>query len=458
MIQPSKTPMPLADAEERNKNFSEVALGYSLDDAINEASRCLQCLHKPCVASCPVNVDIPRFILAVKENRLDDALSIIHQTNCFPSICGRVCPQEVQCESTCVMTKRYQAVAIGRLERYVGDHAQVRLNVQPLNQQFKVAIVGSGPSGLACAYDCAKAGIAVTVFEAWHDVGGVLRYGIPEFRLPKATVDKEIDVLRQLGIEFECNVVIGKTIECAELFDMGYKAVFIGTGAGLPTFMNIEGEGSIGVFSANEFLTRVNFMKAGQPKYDTPLLTGKRVVVVGGGNVAMDAARCAKRLGYQTTIVYRRSLNELPARQEEVEHAMEEGIVFELLAAPLKVFANEQGRVRSILCQRMQLTEPGPDGRCKVVPTEDLPFEIETDTVVVAIGTSPNPILIRSTKELKTGKWGTILVDENQQTSIEHVYAGGDAVTGAATVIEALGAGKKAAAAIIDYFTKEQAG
>jgi glutamate synthase (NADPH) small chain len=455
MIKPSKTPMPLADAEIRKNNFSEVALGYTQHQAINEASRCLQCLHKPCVASCPVNVDIPGFILAIKEDRLDDALSIIHQTNCFPSICGRVCPQEVQCESTCVMAKRYESVAIGRLERYVGDHARLRLDVRPLDQQFKVAVVGSGPSGLACAYDCAKEGYAVTVFEAWHDVGGVLRYGIPEFRLPKATVDKEIDVLRQLGVEFECNVVIGKTIECAELFEMGYKAVFIGTGAGLPTFMNIEGEGSIGVFSANEFLTRVNFMKAGQPSYDTPILTGKRVVVVGGGNVAMDAARCAKRLGYETTIVYRRSLNELPARQEEVEHAMEEDIHFELLAAPVKIFADQQGRVRSVLAQRMQLTEPGPDGRCKVVATSDQPFEILTDTVIVAIGTSPNPILIRTTKDLKTGKWGTITVDENQQTSIEHVYAGGDAVTGAATVIEALGAGKKAAASIIGYFRKQ---
>lgn len=455
MIKPSKTPMPLADAEVRKHNFSEVALGYSQQEALDEASRCLQCLHKPCVASCPVNVDIPRFIMAVKENRLEDALSIIHQTNCFPSICGRVCPQEVQCESTCVMAKRYESVAIGRLERYVGDHAQVRLEIRPLDKNFRVAVVGSGPSGLACAYDCAKEGYSVTVFEAWHDVGGVLRYGIPEFRLPKATVDKEIDVLRQLGVEFECNVVIGKTIECYELFEMGYKAVFVGTGAGLPTFMNIEGEGSIGVFSANEFLTRVNFMKAGQPKYDTPLLTGKRVVVVGGGNVAMDAARCAKRLGYETTIVYRRSLNELPARQEEVEHAMEEDVKFELLAAPVKIYADKQGRVRSVLCQRMQLTEPGPDGRCKVVPTSDEPFEIETDTVIVAIGTSPNPILIKTTKDLKTGKWGTITVDENQQTSIEHVYAGGDAVTGAATVIEALGAGKKAAASIVDYFRKQ---
>ncbi len=455
MIKPSKTPMPLADAEVRKHNFSEVALGYSQQEALDEASRCLQCLHKPCVASCPVNVDIPRFIMAIKENRLDDALSTIHQTNCFPSICGRVCPQEVQCESTCVMAKRYESVAIGRLERYVGDHAQLRLEIRPLDKNFRVAVVGSGPSGLACAYDCAKEGYAVSVFEAWHDVGGVLRYGIPEFRLPKATVDKEIDVLRQLGVEFECNVVIGKTIECHELFEMGYKAVFIGTGAGLPTFMNIEGEGSIGVFSANEFLTRVNFMKAGQPRYDTPLLTGKRVVVVGGGNVAMDAARCAKRLGYETTIVYRRSLNELPARQEEVEHAMEEDVKFELLAAPVKIYADKQGRVRSVLCQRMQLTEPGPDGRCKVVPTSDEPFEIETDTVIVAIGTSPNPILIRTTKDLKTGKWGTITVDENQQTSIEHVYAGGDAVTGAATVIEALGAGKKAAASIIDYFRKQ---
>lgn len=455
MIKPSKTPMPLADAEVRKHNFSEVALGYSQQEALHEASRCLQCLHKPCVASCPVNVDIPRIIMAVKENRLDDALSIIHQTNCFPSICGRVCPQEVQCESTCVMAKRYESVAIGRLERYVGDHAQVRLEIRPLDKNFRVAVVGSGPSGLACAYDCAKEGYSVTVFEAWHDVGGVLRYGIPEFRLPKATVDKEIDVLRQLGVEFECNVVIGKTIECYELFEMGYKAVFVGTGAGLPTFMNIEGEGSIGVFSANEFLTRVNFMKAGQPKYDTPLLTGKRVVVVGGGNVAMDAARCAKRLGYETTIVYRRSLNELPARQEEVEHAMEEDVKFELLAAPVKIYADKQGRVRSVLCQRMQLTEPGPDGRCKVVPTSDEPFEIETDTVIVAIGTSPNPILIKTTKDLKTGKWGTITVDENQQTSIEHVYAGGDAVTGAATVIEALGAGKKAAASIVDYFRKQ---
>lgn len=455
MIKPSKTPMPLADAEVRKHNFSEVALGYSQQEALDEASRCLQCLHKPCVASCPVNVDIPRFIMAIKENRLDDALSTIHQTNCFPSICGRVCPQEVQCESTCVMAKRYESVAIGRLERYVGDHAQLRLKIRPLDKNFRVAVVGSGPSGLACAYDCAKEGYAVSVFEAWHDVGGVLRYGIPEFRLPKATVDKEIDVLRQLGVEFECNVVIGKTIECHELFEMGYKAVFIGTGAGLPTFMNIEGEGSIGVFSANEFLTRVNFMKAGQPRYDTPLLTGKRVVVVGGGNVAMDAARCAKRLGYETTIVYRRSLNELPARQEEVEHAMEEDVKFELLAAPVKIYADKQGRVRSVLCQRMQLTEPGPDGRCKVVPTSDEPFEIETDTVIVAIGTSPNPILIRTTKDLKTGKWGTITVDENQQTSIEHVYAGGDAVTGAATVIEALGAGKKAAASIIDYFRKQ---
>lgn len=458
MIKPLKTPMPVADAEERNTNFYEVALGYSHQDALDEAGRCLQCLHKPCVASCPVNVDIPSFIRAVKEERLDDALSIIHQTNCFPSICGRVCPQEVQCESTCVMTKRYQSVAIGRLERYVGDHANVRVDVKPLNHVLKVAVVGSGPSGLACAYDCAKAGYAVTVFEAWHDIGGVLRYGIPEFRLPKATVDKEIDLLRTLGVEFECNVVIGKTIECHELFDMGYKAVFLGTGAGLPTFMNIEGEGSIGVFSANEFLTRVNFMKAGQPTYDTPLLTGKKVVVIGGGNVAMDAARCAKRLGYETTIVYRRSLNELPARQEEVEHAMEEQIHFELLSAPVKISADQQGRVRSILCQRMQLTEPGPDGRCKVIATDDEPFEIETDTVIVAIGTSPNPILIRSTKELKTGKWGTILVDHNQQTSIRHVYAGGDAVTGAATVIEALGAGKKAAASIIAYFSENPAG
>lgn len=447
-MQKTKNPMPMQDPIVRQNNFSEVALGYTWEEALREAERCLQCKHKPCVTSCPVNVSIPEFIQAILDKDINKAAEIIYETNCFPSICGRVCPQEVQCEKTCVMGIRNEPVAIGRLERFVGDLAQVKSTITPV-AKGKVAIVGSGPAGLACAYDCAKAGLDVTVFEAWHDVGGVLRYGIPEFRLPKKIVDREIDTLRDLHVKFEVNTVIGKTLSCDDLFDMGFDAMFLGTGAGLPKFLGIKNEGAVGVLSANEFLTRVNFMKANQKGYDTPILQGKDVVVIGGGNVAMDSARCARRLGYKTTIVYRRAMEQLPARHEEIEHAIEEGIEFSILHNPVEFLKDDQGRVSGVVVDQMVLSDVDEWGRRGVISTNKPLKTIKADTVIVAIGTSPNPIITRCTADLKTQRNGTLVVDESLQTTISHIYAGGDAVTGAATVIEALGAGKKAAASII---------
>ena len=447
-----KNEMPVQSAEERNKNFSEVALGYTEEQAVDEAQRCLHCKHKPCVGGCPVQIDIPAFIERVAARDFEGAYQIIGQSSSLPAVCGRVCPQETQCEAKCVRGIKGEPVAIGRLERFVADYHNAHCKaapVRPVPNGHKVAVVGSGPSGLTCAGDLAKKGYAVTVFEALHTAGGVLVYGIPEFRLPKIIVEKEIEGLKALGVEVETDMVIGKVLSVDELFDMGYEAVFIGSGAGLPRFMNIEGENAKGVYSANEFLTRVNLMKAYREDSDTPVMRAKSVAVVGGGNVAMDAARCAKRLGAENVyIVYRRSEAELPARAEEVEHAKEEGVVFRLLSNPVKILADEQDFVKGIECVEMTLGEPDESGRRRPVEKEGSNFVLEADCVIMAIGTSPNPLIKSTTAGLETEKWGGIIVDENGLTSRKGVYAGGDAVTGAATVILAMGAGKTAANAI----------
>ena len=450
-----KHEMPAQDPNVRNKNFKEVALGYTAETAIDEAKRCLNCKNKPCIGGCPVKIHIPDFIAKVAAGEFEEAYQIIQKTSSLPAVCGRVCPQETQCESKCVRGIKGEPVAIGRLERFVADWHNANSCDLPLKAEpngHKVAVVGSGPAGLTCAGDLAKRGYDVTIFEALHTAGGVLVYGIPEFRLPKSIVEKEIDNLKALGVKVETNMVVGRVFSVDELMDeYGFESVFIGSGAGLPRFMNIPGENLKSVFSANEFLTRVNLMKAYKDDARTPVFHAQRVVVVGGGNVAMDAARCAKRLGADVHIVYRRSETELPARAEEVEHAKEEGIVFQFLTNPTRVLEGENGMVAGIECIRMELGEPDASGRRRPVEVAGSEFTIDCDCVIMALGTSPNPLIKNTTKGLETQKWGGIITDEHGLTSREGVYAGGDAVTGAATVILAMGAGKTAAEAIDEY-------
>ena len=453
-MRPDKNPMPEQCPNVRNKNFLEVTTGYTEEMAIDEAKRCLNCKHKPCMQGCPVSVKIPEFIAFVAEGKFEEAYQKIKETNALPAICGRVCPQEKQCESKCVRGIKNEPVAIGRLERFVADyhmnHVEDKIEVPKQNGK-KVAVVGSGPSGLTVAGDLAKKGYAVTIYEAFHTAGGVLMYGIPEFRLPKDIVQKEISNLKAMGVDIETNVVVGKTLTVDELLeDMGFDAVYIGSGAGLPHFMGIDGESLNGVYSANEFLTRINLMKGYKfPDYDTPVYVGKKVAVLGGGNVAMDAARSAKRLGAEDVyIVYRRGREELPARAEEVFHAEEEGIEFKLLQNPTKILGNEDGWVKGMEVIKMELGEPDESGRRRPVPIEGSEEVIDVDTVVVAIGQTPNPLIRKTTKGLETNRRGCIVADETGKTSKEHVYAGGDVVTGAATVILAMGAGKAAAEAI----------
>ena len=453
-MQPEKTPVREQDPKVRARNFEEVSFCYTDDEALNEANRCLNCKNKPCVSGCPVGVRIPEFIEKIREGDIPAAYDIIKSTNGLPAVCGRVCPQESQCESKCVRGIKTEPVGIGRLERYCADYMADKASApeKPEPNGHKVAIIGSGPSGLSCASDLAKLGYAVTVFEAFHTAGGVLMYGIPEFRLPKAIVQREIDGLKALGVKIETDMVIGKILSVDELFEQGYEAVFIGTGAGLPNFMGIEGESLVGVYSANEYLTRTNLMKAYLDDYDTPINRSKAVAVVGGGNVAMDAARSALRLGAEKVyIVYRRSAEEMPARREEVHHAGEEGIEFKYLCNPVEILGDENGKVRAVKCQRMELTEADHSGRRGVRAVENSEFEIEVDAVIMSIGTSPNPLIRSTTPGLETNRRGCFVVDENMLTTREGVYAGGDAVTGAATVILAMGAGKSAAKAIDEY-------
>lgn len=447
-----KNEMPVQAPDVRNKNFSEVALGYTKEQAIDEANRCLNCKHKPCVGGCPVAIDIPAFIAKIKEEDFEGAYEILTKSSSLPAVCGRVCPQETQCESKCVRGIKGEPVAIGRLERFVADwhmeHAKEEAK-KPQPNGHKVAVVGAGPAGLTCAGDLAKRGYDVTVFEALHTPGGVLVYGIPEFRLPKEIVRKEIDTLRELGVTIMTNMVIGKVLSVDELFEDGFEAVFIGSGAGLPRFMNIEGENLNGVYSANEFLTRVNLMKAYKENSATPIKAVKNVAVVGGGNVAMDAARSALRMGAEHVyIVYRRSEAEMPARLEEVHHAKEEGVEFQNLCNPVEILGDENGRVNGLKCIRMELGEPDESGRRRPVAVPDSEFVLDVDTVIMAIGTSPNPLISSTTEGLDTNRWGCLVVNEEMATTKDKVYAGGDAVTGAATVILAMGAGKTAAASI----------
>ena len=449
-----KNPMPEQAPEIRNKNFLEVTTGYTAEMAIDEAQRCLNCKHKPCMEGCPVSVKIPEFLSFMKEGDFEGAYQKIKETNALPAVCGRVCPQEKQCESKCVRGIKGEAVAIGRLERFAADYHMANANDEITKAEpngKKVAIVGSGPSGLTAAGELAKLGYDVTVYEAFHTAGGVLMYGIPEFRLPKDIVQKEISTLKKLGVKIETNVIIGRTLTVDELLnDMGYDAVYIGSGAGLPRFMGIDGESLNGVYSANEFLTRINLMKGYKfPEYDTPVYVGKNVAVLGGGNVAMDAARSAKRLGAENVyIVYRRGMEELPARKEEVMHAQEEGIVFRLLQNPTAIIGNEDGWVDGMKIIHMELGEPDESGRRSPVEIKGSEEVLDIDTVVVAIGQTPNPLIRQTTEGLETNRRGCIVADENGLTTKERVYAGGDVVTGAATVILAMGAGKKAAEAI----------
>ncbi len=449
-----KNEMPSQDPKVRSGNFREVALGYTEQQALDEAARCLNCKNKPCRTGCPVGIDIPAFIERIAAKDYEGAYRIISESSSLPAVCGRVCPQESQCEKHCVRGLKGEPVAIGRLERFAADRHNASAaaeTVRPASNGHRVAVIGSGPSGLSCAGDLAKKGYEVTIFEALHTAGGVLVYGIPEFRLPKDIVRREVEELKALGVKIETNVVIGKTIALDELFtpEFGFEAVYIGSGAGLPVFMKIPGENLKGVYSANEFLTRINLMKAYQPGSATPIRKGSRVAVVGGGNVAMDAARCAKRLGADTVyIVYRRSEEELPARKEEVEHAKEEGIEFRLLNNPVEILGDEERFVCGIRCVRMELGEPDASGRRSPAAIPGSEFVLDVDTVVIAIGTSPNPLIKSTTKGLETDRRGCITADETGLTSKAHTYAGGDAVTGAATVILAMGAGKTAAASI----------
>ncbi len=466
-VSQKKHEMPTQSPEIRAKNFKEVALGYSEETAVAEAQRCLNCKNRPCVSGCPVNVHIPDFISKIKERDFEGAYREISLSSTLPAVCGRVCPQETQCESKCTLGIKFEPVGIGRLERFVADwhnENQTAAPDAPQSNGHRVAIVGSGPSGLTCAGDLAKKGYKVTIFEALHTAGGVLVYGIPEFRLPKSIVAKEVDTLKALGVDIETNVVIGKTLTVDELFDMGYEAVFIGSGAGLPNFMGIPGESLKGVYSANEFLTRSNLMKAYKDDPVTPIMKGGKVAIIGGGNVAMDAARTALRLGADKVyVVYRRSMEELPARKEEVEHAMEEGIDFRLLNNPVEILGynnpdnprdEKNGFVTGMKCIKMELGEPDARGRRRPIPIEGSEFILDVDTVVVSIGTSPNPLIKSTTKGLEVNERGGIIINEDGLTTRDCVYAGGDAVTGAATVISAMGAGKHAAKAIDEYLSK----
>ncbi len=454
-MQQSKTPMPMQPSEVRCRNFDEVSLGYSEADAINESLRCLNCKNMPCVSGCPVNVRIPEFISKIKEGDFEGAYEIISTSSTLPAVCGRVCPQETQCEAKCVRGIKGEPVGIGRLERFVADYHNLNTTPQKTKVEpngHRVAVVGAGPAGLTCAGDLARLGYEVTVFEALHKAGGVLSYGIPEFRLPKRIVDREIENLEALGVKLMTNVIIGKTLFVDELFEMGYEAVFIGSGAGLPAFMNIPGESLSGVYSANEFLTRSNLMGAFRDDADTPIKRGGRVAVVGGGNVAMDAARSAKRMGAEKVyIVYRRSEAEMPARLEEVHHAKEEGIEFLTLNNPVRIIGDENGRVKAMECVKMELGAPDESGRRSPVVINGSNYELEVDTVIMAIGTSPNPLIRTTTAGLDANKRGCLIVNEDALTSREGVYAGGDAVTGAATVILAMGSGKTAAKSIDAY-------
>jgi glutamate synthase (NADPH/NADH) small chain len=460
----NRVEMPRQDAGARGKNFNEVALGYTPEMALEEAARCLACAKQPCVAGCPVNVSIPEFIKALREGNMPEAVRTLKAKNALPGICGRVCPQETQCESKCTLSKKGAPVAVGRLERYVADwerqnkpSALEKSPDKPAPSGKKVAVVGTGPAGLTAAADLAKAGHDVTMFEALHVAGGVLMYGIPEFRLPKAIVQGEVDFVKSLGVKVELNAIIGRMFTVDELLDDGYSAVFLGTGAGLPMFLNIPGENLNGIYSANEFLTRVNLMKAYRfPEFDTPVKVGQKVAVIGGGNVAMDSARCALRLGAEKVyIVYRRSEVELPARKEEVENAKEEGIDFRLLTNPKQFFGDDKNNVVAMECYEMTLGEPDASGRRRPMVKEGSEFKLDVDVVIVALGTTPNPLIAQTTEGLKTTSHGTIVVtdEETGKTVKEAVWAGGDAVTGAATVISAMGAGKRAAADI-DKFLK----
>lgn len=459
-MSPVKVKMPEQDPKVRNKNFDEVTLGYTSEMAQAEANRCLNCKNPICVTGCPVNVQIPEFIKKIVDGDFEGAYLKISETSALPAVCGRVCPQESQCEGKCIRGIKGESVAIGRLERFAADY--YRDNCEKKVPQIeskgkKVAVIGAGPSGLTCAGNLAKLGYSVTIFEAFHTAGGVLVYGIPEFRLPKTIVADEINGLKDLGVEIKTNMVIGKTLSVDEIVDMGYEAIFIGSGAGLPMFMGIEGEGSVGVYSANEFLTRINLMKAYLDEYATPIKKVDSVAVVGGGNVAMDAARCAKRLGAEHVyIVYRRGEEEMPARKEEIHHAKEEEIEFKLLCNPIKVLSDENGKVTGLECVEMQLGEPDSSGRRRPIAIEGSEFVLPVQSVIMALGTSPNPLIRSTTSGIEANKWGCLVVDEKMQTTKEGVYAGGDAVTGAATVILAMGAGKKAANSIDEYLKNKQ--
>ncbi len=468
-MSPVKNPMPCQDPSLRITNYGEVALGYTKEMAVDEAKRCLNCKHKPCISACPVKIRIPEFIALVAEEKIEEAYKVISESSSLPAVCGRVCPQERQCESKCARGIKGESVAIGRLERFVADYHNANTTKWPEklpSNGHKVAVVGSGPAGLACASDLVKMGYDVTIFEALHLAGGVLVYGIPEFRLPKSIVRTEIEGLKALGVKIETNTVIGRTVSVDELLDEeGFDAVFIGSGAGLPKFMGIKGENAKGVYSANEFLTRINLMKAYEENSATPIQNAKRVAVIGGGNVAMDSARCARRLGAEVYIVYRRGMDELPARKEEIEHAIEEGIVFKTLTNPIEIlsYRNENdkrdpknGRVAGMKCVEMELGEPDASGRRAPVAKKDSEFVLDVDCVIMALGTSPNPLIKDTTSGLDTQKWGGIIADENGKTSRAGVFAGGDAVTGSATVILAMGAGKASALAIDEYIKSKK--
>ena len=458
----TKVPVPEQDAKVRSRNFEEVCLGYTREQAMEEATRCLNCKNKPCVGGCPVNIHIPEFIAKVAEGDFKAAYEIISDTNALPGVSGRVCPQESQCEKYCVRGIKGEPVAIGRLERFVADWYRENINEMPQKPEsngIRVAVVGSGPASLTCASDLAKQGYQVTMFEAFHTAGGVLVYGIPEFRLPKAIVANEVEKLTAMGVDLETDMVVGKTYTIDEMFEEGYEAVFVGSGAGLPMFMGIPGETLAGVYSANEYLTRINLMKAYLNSYDTPIKKIKRAAIVGGGNVAMDAARCAMRMGAEHVyVVYRRGEEEMPARQEEIHHAKEEGIEFLFLNNPVKILGDEKGCVRAMECIKMELGEPDASGRRRPIEVPGSEFELEVDAVIMSLGTSPNPLIRSTTPGLDTNKKGCLIADEETMaTTREGVYAGGDAVTGAATVILAMGAGKKAAEAM-DKYLKEKHG